>query len=187
MIAGLTYNEEWIFYCFLLCCIDVFAYILMSHSMIISYFYLPYLHVSNSALFFCPKYSGTLILPRRSFDTFCFFWIETIWVACKNRKTAVRQTKSGGWIQFHSVSFSLKSTMASKRPLSPWIFTDGSSSAMPCRIVVIYVYCGMFFLILVSVKILQISWLVYTIMIYGTYIISVLQTHANLHKMTRQQ
>ena len=45
----------------------VFTYILMSHNMIIVYLYLPYFHVSNSALFFA-KYSGTFRLPRRSLD-----------------------------------------------------------------------------------------------------------------------
>ena len=41
------------------------AYILISHNMMILYFYLPYFHVSYSTSFLI-KYSGTLLLHRRS-------------------------------------------------------------------------------------------------------------------------
>ena len=60
----LTYCRKKI-HCFLLC----FEYILMPHDMMILCFRLPYFHVSNSALFFT-HYFSTLILHRRSLDTF---------------------------------------------------------------------------------------------------------------------
>ena len=48
---------------------NVFTHILMPHHMIILYLHLPYFHVSNSALCFT-LYTGTLLLLRRSLDTF---------------------------------------------------------------------------------------------------------------------
>ena len=48
-------------------CIYVFTYIIMSHNRKIPKFYLPYFHISNICF---AKYSGTLLLHRRSLHAF---------------------------------------------------------------------------------------------------------------------
>ena len=76
----MRYKGERRLHCFNRVCIYVFTYILMSHNMIIPYFYLPYFHVSNGALLFA-KHSGTLHLHRHSphalymiFDGITMMW-----------------------------------------------------------------------------------------------------------------
>ena len=61
-----------IFHYFSYVCIYVWIYIFMSRNMMKHWFYLRYLHVSNSALFVA-KYSCTLLLHRCSLHA--FYWL----------------------------------------------------------------------------------------------------------------
>ena len=68
--------ENNIFIVFYYVYIYIYAHTLMSHSMAIPYFYLPYFQVSNGVLFFA-KYSGTLFYIDVIFTLFIMiisFW-----------------------------------------------------------------------------------------------------------------